>query len=120
MMEKYFQVGMNAAFSTTSRVFITFWGMLNRCYNYARLPPGARSPAVGLGRAQMVKLHIPHQGVETIQESEEKLGLQPLDAWEWRWKSKAVAEEDEVSILTVCLGGMVRRIEFIAIHIWGG
>ncbi|CAL1126660.1 unnamed protein product [Cladocopium goreaui] len=32
-----------------------------------------------LGRAQMVKLHIPHQGVETIQESEEKLGLQPLE-----------------------------------------
>ena len=41
------------------------------------MPPSA----VGLGRAQMVKLHVPHQGVETIQESEEKLGLQPLDAW---------------------------------------
>eukprot|EP00435_Cladocopium_sp_Y103_P051237 s961_g15.t2 len=32
-----------------------------------------------LGRAQMLKLHIPHQGVETIQEGEEKLGLQPLE-----------------------------------------
>jgi hypothetical protein len=66
----------------------------------------------------MVKLHIPHQGVETIQESEEKLGLQPLDAWEWRWKSKAVAED--VNFNGFFWEGMVRSLEFIAIHIWGG